>query len=744
MTFIHGYLLGGLVLVGLPVLLHLIMRQKPKRLPFPAFRFLKQRHRINQRKLRLQHFLLLALRMLIIAAICLALTRPRVFSWRLSLGTERPVVAVFVFDTSASMEYSVGGVSRLDDAKAKARELIEQMADGSEIAILEAGSDSNENLLPQKAATLARLDGLRVRPSAGALNRTVERALRLLDQAEKGEDAKPRLLYVFSDRTRACWESSETGKVTVPDGVQAVFIDVGVESPKDLAIDRVEVEPAVALPGDAVQVRVTVRGTGEQTENELICLIENDRDADHPAERRPVQLARGQTSEVITFQRTAPAADPNLADTPYQVTVRLARPDLLPFNDVRYATFTVRGDRKLLTIVERDPAEARIWRAAVNAKRNFLCEVRTVEEVEKWDAKKLSSYRVACLFQVPAPPEALCLKLRDYVRQGGGLAVVPGGQEAIPEREAFNRRLSAAAGLLPATLERVVSLPKDGKAYWSRFPPDHPITAQFLKWSRTTDADFAREELRPFARRYWEVKPVDKDAVVLATYAAKGNPPVLVERPLGRGRVLQFTTPMGATRGTETPWHNYWTDSSFGLVLTDQVCRYLAGESAQPEVNYLCGQLPQVALPAPLSPPYTLDGPVLSPSEKTLKTPADEGPAGGKLTVPQAQVPGHFLVQDSTGRTVAGFSVNVRAEESDLDRVPVEELESSLGKGAVLRVDRAISVSEAIQQTRPPPVELLPYLMILLLAVLFGESVLANKFYRRPAPVPGEDDKVTS
>ena len=45
MTFIHGYLLGGLVLVGLPVLIHLIMRQRPRPLSFPAFRFLRQQHR---------------------------------------------------------------------------------------------------------------------------------------------------------------------------------------------------------------------------------------------------------------------------------------------------------------------------------------------------------------------------------------------------------------------------------------------------------------------------------------------------------------------------------------------------------------------------------------------------------------------------------------------------------------------------------------------------------------------------
>ena len=43
MSFVHPLLLGGLLLVGIPVLIHLIMQQKPKRLRFPALRFLQQR-----------------------------------------------------------------------------------------------------------------------------------------------------------------------------------------------------------------------------------------------------------------------------------------------------------------------------------------------------------------------------------------------------------------------------------------------------------------------------------------------------------------------------------------------------------------------------------------------------------------------------------------------------------------------------------------------------------------------------
>src|SRR6266700_1484662 len=68
---LHLAMLGVLVFIGLPVLLHLLMRQKPKHLLFPAFRFLQQRARTNRRKVRLRHLLLLLLRMALLALICL-------------------------------------------------------------------------------------------------------------------------------------------------------------------------------------------------------------------------------------------------------------------------------------------------------------------------------------------------------------------------------------------------------------------------------------------------------------------------------------------------------------------------------------------------------------------------------------------------------------------------------------------------------------------------------------------------
>src|ERR1700744_152027 len=112
----NAILLAGAALVGLPILLHLIMKQEPKRLSFPAFRFLKQKLKTNQRKLRLRHFILLALRMLIIALFCLALYQPTLKSERINLRGEQPIATVLVIDTTPSMGYTSNNKTRLAEA----------------------------------------------------------------------------------------------------------------------------------------------------------------------------------------------------------------------------------------------------------------------------------------------------------------------------------------------------------------------------------------------------------------------------------------------------------------------------------------------------------------------------------------------------------------------------------------------------------------------------------------------------
>lgn len=718
---IHPYLLFGLPLAGVPVLLHLLMRQKPKRLPFPAFRFLKQRFRTNQRKLNLQNLLLLLLRIAVICVLCFALARPRLFANRTGSGTDRPVAAVLLVDTSPSMEYLVAGVSRLDDAKERARELLAEMDANSEVLVMDSGEDQDAAFVPIPRAR-ERVEALRVRPGAGALNRPVERALKALEAQDVGEETPPRILYVFSDRTRASWDEGGVRPV-VPDGVQVVYVDVGVEKPADLGIEQVEVIPPVVAPGTRYEVRVRVRGTLGGHENELSCSVEGD---PQPAEKRPVHLAKEYGGDVFSFERTAPEppADGPM-DAPYQVTARLATRDALPVNNSRHATFLVRRGRRLLTITQT-PAAARVWNAVHASTRSFATQTMTPEEAADLTPIQLRGYAVVCLFQTANVSVALWNKLTAYVRGGGGLAIVPGGEEAIGGLKEVNDG-GTKAGLLPAPLEKLVSAPEGTPVRWQRFTGSHPLLAPFVAWARGTDPDFERDELRPSIRRYWQLGKLARDSSAIARYEDAGKNPALAERAVWQGRVVLFTSPLDIRQiSPGVRWDNY-LEASFGLVLIDRVCRYLGGEAAAPEMNFRCGVVPQVTPPAGMVGPLSLSGPGLTGAERNVKVPA----AGVALALPQAVQPGNYRLLDARERAVAGFSLDVAPVETDLERHPAEVIEAVLGKESVVQVGRTVRLRDALAESRKPPLEFLPYLMMGLLVVLSFESLLANRFYRR-------------
>ncbi|MFO0840983.1 MAG: hypothetical protein U0797_01110 [Gemmataceae bacterium] len=475
-----------------------------------------------------------------------------------------------------------------------------------------------------------------------------------------------------------------------------------------------------------------MRGTPGGHQNELSVALEGE---DRPPDRRPVLLGKGLTSDVLVFEHVAPTPPATAAaDVPYQLTARLGTRDAMPFNNARHATFHVRAGRRVLTLVERpDDARTRVWEAAHASTRSFVSEVKSFAEADRLDAKQLAGYSVIALFQTANVPDGWWKRLAAHARAGGGVAVIPGGEEMASGLAAFNKQ-GLDAEVLPAALEKLAAAPDGKPVSWAPFTAAHPLTAPFVAWMRTVDPDFARDDLRPFVRRYWQVRPV-KGSITIASYADSKSSPSLVERPAGKGRVVLFTTPLDfryVDADRRVQWNNYWTDSSFGLVLIDRVCRYLGGEVSTPSVNFTCGQAPRLTLAAPPEPPLSLVGPGLSGAERAVKPPGEDG----AVVLPQAAAAGNYQMLDGKGVVRAAFSLDVAAREGDLDRVPVAELEEALGTGSVLQVGRSLSIADALRDARQPPVELLPYLMLLLLAVLTFEGLLANRFYRR-VPEPG-------
>jgi len=120
----------GVLACAIPVLVHLVMREKSRHQLFPAMRLLMRSTPSGRQAQRLRHLLLLACRVMLILLLVGVLIEPgcsvsdeRVpTAWLEPAG--EPVSAVLCLDDSASMGYRFQGLTRLRAAARQASKLI--------------------------------------------------------------------------------------------------------------------------------------------------------------------------------------------------------------------------------------------------------------------------------------------------------------------------------------------------------------------------------------------------------------------------------------------------------------------------------------------------------------------------------------------------------------------------------------------------------------------------------------------
>src|SRR5688572_10513692 len=135
-SFLNSAFLAGLVAAAVPILIHLFSRRKSKRMQFSSLQFIEEIAKRRVRKVRITQWLILALRVLVIALVALALGRPALRG-DFALGQSRGESAgALVLDRSFSMRAETENGVLFDEARARALEMAEALEDGDEIHFL--------------------------------------------------------------------------------------------------------------------------------------------------------------------------------------------------------------------------------------------------------------------------------------------------------------------------------------------------------------------------------------------------------------------------------------------------------------------------------------------------------------------------------------------------------------------------------------------------------------------------------
>src|SRR3954449_4483659 len=178
LTFLTPLMLVGAALVAASIILHLVMKQQPKHLFFPALRFVQLRNDKNKRSLKLRHLLLLLLRCGAIVLLALALARPTLQSSGLLGDQEAPIAAALVVDTSPRMQYKQQNQTRVEVAQDVAERVITQLPPESEVALIDSRT-TNPAFAIDVAVARQRVNRLKAAAAMRPLGELCTDAMRL-------------------------------------------------------------------------------------------------------------------------------------------------------------------------------------------------------------------------------------------------------------------------------------------------------------------------------------------------------------------------------------------------------------------------------------------------------------------------------------------------------------------------------------------------------------------------------------
>ncbi len=707
MTFVTPALLAGTLLVAVPIVLHLVMRQKPTRLEFPALRFVARRHETNQRRLRLRHLLLLLLRAAVIVLLAFALARPTV-RWAGAAGSqEAPVAAALVFDAAPRMQYRAENRTRLEAAQEFGLWLLGQLPRNSEIAVLDTrlGPTAFEVDLGSARNRIRRLAPI---ANSQPLPMVIEEAMRLLAESE----LPSREVYVFTDLSRAAWPDDEAARLhnrmTDVPGVAVYLIDVGVENPEDYSLAELRLSSQVLSSHGALQVETALEGAGAGGERTLELIMT---DPDGNRQRRNQQTVSVETDQSQQVEFRLAGLEVGL----HQGEVRIAGQDALAVDDVRYFSIEVQPPWRIL-MAAPDPADAyalyltEALSPSVFRKRGqsrFQCEVVSLAELP---GRLGGDFSAVCLLDPTPLEQATWKRLADFASEGRGVAVFLGRNAT--EIESFNE--PQAQAVLPAPLLRQARRP-EGDTHLAPADYQHPVTAAFR-----SQADAVPWSEFPVFR-YWQLGAFAAGASVIMPY--NDGAPAIVERPIGSGRALTMTTPV-----SDRPRRDAWNLLPVGeawpfLILANQLAAYLVGSSEE-QLNYTAGQTAAIRLdPAHRRPSYTLSTP------DGLKLPVTPDLNRNLLLVSATDEPGNYRVE-AGGREGfhRGFSVNLARRQTELARTDQEQLKQVFGL-IPFQLARDRKQLEGKQREARVGRELFAPLLLILVVVLGAEHLVSNRFY---------------
>lgn len=710
---------GWLAAAAAPVLIHLLSRRRFRRTSWAAMEYLLAAVRESRRRLRVEQWLLLAVRTLLIVLVVLAVAEPFLKRSALALAAGERTHRLLVIDASYSMGYKPEEKTRFERAKEAAAAIVETSAQGDGFTLVVMAAPPRVAVgtpVLDPGDFLREIDNLRLLHTSADLPATLARVEEVLAAARREQ---PRLgaaqVYFLTDLGRVGWVPEFRGAAAaaafrqrtarIAEAAGLVVIDLGQAGAENVAVTSLRVAEPYATVGQSVTVEAELRSFGQAGGRQPAELWADGR----LVKRESVELAPGARATVAFSHRFDAPGD-------HTLEVR-TEGDALDVDDRRFAALEVKQALRVLCVDGRpsggtfEGAAGYLMRA-LEPRPEQSGRVRVRAEAAPESAlveRDLRAYDCVFLCNVAQFTHGEARVLDEYLKAGGGLVFFLGDRV---QADRYNREIGgegpSGVRILPARLGPLVS------EMQTRLDPldyRHPIVAPFRARER------AGLLTTPVFEYFRLVLPEQSGAKVALALA--GGDPLIVEEPFHRGRVVLVATSADAS------WTPMPVLPSYVPVVQEVLAFAVAGQARQRNVEVgqaLGGPLPAAAAEGVVA--------ISSPDGRAAEVRARTEGGETFWTYSDTLLSGFYTAEcGPPAPRRETYAVNVDTAESDLARLSPEELRETVWSGVPFVHQTAwdgVDRQPAAQGGRSGP---LPQgLLHVALALLFVETVLAWRF----------------
>ena len=656
------WFLAGLAALAVPFYVHLLRRHTTTPRPFSSLMFFERRTQSSIKHRRLRYLLLLSLRALLFLLLALAFANPFLQRTAANMGGEKLVL--LVIDNSFSMRAG----TRLADARREALSVLASRRPTDHAQVMALGSGLQVLTQPSldAGALRAAVDNLQPGDSRASYAE-LARAVRSL----AGAVSTPIELHFFSDMQKSAMPASFS-ELALPANVSLVLHSVSKNADPNWTVESVNAPGQVWDP-KKTRVQAVVAGFGTPAATRTVSLVVNGKTG---ATRTVDVPANGRAT--VEF--------PSL-DVPYGFTrceVRIDSADAFPADDVSLFAVERSDPRRALFVSDAADSRSPLYfksALASTAETAFTLDTVSAGQASGMPLSKYAFVVLSDLISVPASFESDLLK---YVQAGGSVWVAEGASAA------HSARVPVFGG---SVLEsRYYSRTSDLFLNVGETDPSYPSVANTGRWSGV--------------KFYFAVRVDSGDARVVARLS--DQTPLLVEKKIGEGRVLLFTSGLDNITN-DFPLHPIF------VPFVEQTALYLSGTERRSGSRAVDSYLELRN-----SKEQSVSVEVIDPDGHrplSLK----EATSAQTYQLTRA---GFYELKLANGRHDV-IGVNPDRRESNLDVIPDETLSlwrGNSGSGA----QQAAAQGSAEEQSRP--YSLWWYIMILVFAAAIAESLLADRY----------------